>query len=322
MTTMLRGLICTVSQWLERLNRSLQPRPVATPEPHVLVQSARQYRPLEQVALTDGVCRTLFDEYAAHRATDRGNDETGWVLLGLRDESEAVVLATLPAGRQSEASASHVQFNAMAQAVASRIVRQRDRRLTILGVVHTHPGSLRHPSDGDYRGDSQWVRSLRHGEGIFGIGTADAEPAEGTIIAQQPRPHVQCLGSLRFSWYALKQGDRQYRPLPLALTLGPDLARPLHLVWPVIEAHAEPLERLFRQQAGLNFEVLDHAAKPALIVTLPLAERGHALRMVLYEEEVQYYLLRGGEIARADPPAERVDRAVYLLLAELAAGAA
>ena len=76
----------------------------------------------------------------------------------------------------------------------SRIVRQTDRRLTIVGVVHTHPGSLRHPSDGDFRGDSEWVASLRGGEGVFGIGTADGPEAAATLFAQQPRPNVQCLG--------------------------------------------------------------------------------------------------------------------------------
>src|SRR5262249_44661109 len=158
--------------------------------------------PLEHVLLTDGVGRTLFEEYANHRSASRGEEETGWVLLGLREPTRAVVLATLPAGAEYEASTAHVRFNSTGQAVASRIVRQADRRLSIVGVVHTHPGSLRHPSDGDYRGDVQWVRHLRGGEGIFGIGTADGPTvAPGAAFAQQPRPHVQCLGELRFSWY-------------------------------------------------------------------------------------------------------------------------
>src|SRR5207244_3069537 len=96
--------------------------------------------------LTDGVGRTLFEEYAAHRTEARGEEETGWLLLGLREARQAVVLATLPAGTQREASASHVRFNTNGQAMGSRIVRQMDRRLTIVGLVHTHPGSLRHPS--------------------------------------------------------------------------------------------------------------------------------------------------------------------------------
>src|SRR5206468_12639274 len=161
---------------------------------------------------------------------ERGGEETGWLLLGWRDADEAVALATLPAGADREAGEAHVRFNSSAQAVGSRIVRQTDRRLTMLGVVHTHPGSLRHPSDGDFQGDTQWVGQLRGGEGVFGIGTADGTRESGTVVARQPRSHVQCLGELSLSWYSLGSGDRRYRTMPVALTLGPDLARPLHAV--------------------------------------------------------------------------------------------
>ena len=131
---------------------------------------------------------------------------------GSARRDEAVALATLPAGTRRDAGVAHVRFNSSAQALAARIVRQTDRRLTMLGVVHTHPGSLRHPSDGDFQGDSQWVKHCRGGEGIFGIGTADATkgtpPLRGTLFAQQPRPNAQCLGELCFSWYALRTGER------------------------------------------------------------------------------------------------------------------
>jgi hypothetical protein len=277
------------------------------------------YLPLDAIALTDGVGHTLFEEYAAHREETRGDEETGWVLLGLRELSQAVVLATLPAGAQRDASVSHVRFNSTAQAVGSRIVRQADRRLTMLGVVHTHPGSLRHPSDGDYSGDSQWVRHLRGGEGVFGIGTADAHPGGGSLFAQQPRPHVQTMGELRLSWYALRAGAPAYRPLPVALTIGPDLARPLHSVWTVIEAHAERLERLARQMTGVTFHVADDERGRALEVQVPLAESGAAVRARVTEKEVRYYLVREGRLFEADCGEDRVDRGIYLLLAELAA---
>jgi len=104
--------------------------------------------------------------------------------------------------------------------------------------VHTHPGSLRHPSDGDFRGDSRWVGKLRGGEGVFGIGTADGRgpvPPGRALFASQPRPNVQRLGALSFSWYSLRAGQRSYQTLPVELTLGPDLARPLHRVWQTLE---------------------------------------------------------------------------------------
>ncbi len=184
------------------------PRGVRVPARSQAAPRPTPYLPLDGIRLTDGVGHTLFEEYAGHRAEARGDEETGWVLLGLREATQAVVLATLPAGGQREASVSHVRFNSIAQAVGSRIVRQADRRLTILGVVHTHPGSLRHPSDGDYAGDRQWVQHLRGREGVFGIGTADAQAADTGLFAEQPRPHVQTMGELRLSWYSLRAGAR------------------------------------------------------------------------------------------------------------------
>jgi len=318
---MLQALVSTANRFLSELHRSLfQER---LPGPAILdttPPAPRTYKRLERVLLTDEVCRTLFEEYTAHRQSDRGEEETGWVLLGVREANEAVVLATLPAGAERSAGVSHVRFNASGQALASRIVRQWDRRLTMLGVVHTHPGSLRHPSDGDFQGDSQWVEHLRGREGIFGIGTADADPsAEGTTIAQQPERHMQCWGELCFCWYALLQGDRHYRPVPVALTLGPDLARPLHPVWLTIERYAEQLDRLCRQQAGVTFQVVSGLYGPALAVNLSLAEPNQKLRLIVEDKEVRYYLVRDGELLEVETHEAQVDRAVYLVLAELAA---
>jgi hypothetical protein len=277
--------------------------------------------PLQRILLTDGVGRTLFEEYASHRASASGDEETGWVLLGLRHPDEAIVLATLPAGTQSDASVSHVRFNSLAQAVASRIVRQTDRRLTILGVVHTHPGTLRHPSEGDLRGDRGWVGQLRGKEGIFGIGTADGVAFSGAQFAYQPRPNVYCLGELRFSWYALADGDAEYRQVPVEVTIGPDLARSLHSFWPTLEGHAERIERLYRQQAGLKFEVTADEWGPGLILTLPLAESGDSLRVVVRPKGVRYYVVQAGEVFEVQHHDEHLDHGVYLLLAELAARA-
>jgi hypothetical protein len=188
-------------------------------------------------------------------------------------------------------------------------------------VVHTHPGSLRHPSDGDLRGDGQWVGNLRGQEGVFGIGTADGPEAAGEVFAYQPRPNVQCLSGLRFSWYSLRQGDSAYRPLPVELTIGPDLARPLHDIWNVLEFHAERIERLYRQQSAMRFEVVSDKWGPGLLLTLPLADPGDVLQVLVRSKEVRYYFVRRGEVLEVRPHEDRVDRGVYLLLAELAARA-
>jgi len=277
------------------------------------------YGPLQKVVLTDGCGRTLFEEYRNHHERDTGDEETGWVLMGLREPSQAVVLATLPAGALADAGIAHIRFNSEAQVLASRIVRQDDRRLTILGVVHTHPGSLRHPSEGDYGGDRKWVPQLRGREGVFAIGTADGAETDAEPFAQQPRPNVQCWEGFRFSWYALGERDASYRPLPLELTFGPDLARPLHEIWPALETHAPALDRLYRQLAGGRFEVLVDDWGPALVLQFPLPERGDLLRLLVRNKEVRYHVRRSGEVLEVDPGEGPIDRAVFLLLAELAA---
>ncbi len=317
---MFQALVSAASRFFNDLSRSWHrehfPRREVLESP---APPARSYGRLQRVVLTDEVSRTLFEEYAAHREGARGEEETGWVLLGVREAEEALVLATLPAGAHREAGVAHVRFNSSGQALAARIVRQWDRRLVMLGVVHTHPGSLRHPSDGDFQGDSQWVGQLRGREGIFGIGTADADPGRGPAVARQPLPHVQCLGELCLSWYSLREGDRNYRPLKADLTLGPDLARPLHPIWMTIERYADQLDRLCRQQAGVTFRAVEGADGPALGVEIKLAEPGALLRLVIRGKDAQYFLVRGDELLAVDPEEERVDRGVYLLLAELAA---
>jgi hypothetical protein len=278
------------------------------------------YRPLERVVLTDEVSRTLFDDYAAHRASDRGKEEIGWVLLGLREADQAVALAALPAPTDRDAGEAHVWVTGPAHLLASRVIRQDDRRLQMLGVVHTHPGSLRHPSAEDLKGDREWVPQLRGGEGVFGIGTADAaNDAEGTPTATNPKPHVQCLGGLRFSWYTLAAGDKKYREVPVVLTIGPDLARPLRPVWSVVEEHAERLGRLARQQASVRFEVTETKTGAALATVVGLAEPGGAVRVVVEGKEVRYYYESNGAAFQVDLPDAAPDQGVYLLLAELAA---
>jgi len=279
---------------------------------------SRQLEPIKRLVLTDGVSHTLFEEYAAHRRSSRGEEEIGWVLLGRREGNDAIALATLPAGMQRDAGIAHVRFHTEAMALGYRVIFKVDRRLTLLGVVHTHPGSLRHPSDADFRGDNEWVGQLPGKEGVFGIGTADAKPGAGPVVEHNPRANVRCLGRMCFSWYGLRAGAGHYQALPVELILGPDLARPLHLVWAAIEAHARRLERLDRQQAKVGFEVLERPTGAVLAVTVPLAEPDTAIRVLLQGKQATYFLQRGDHLIEADGPRDRVDEGVYLLLAEQA----
>jgi proteasome lid subunit RPN8/RPN11 len=310
---MFRGLLTTVSRYLRDWSEALAVERLPAPE---LFAPAGQctYRRLERVVLAEEVARTLMRDYADHRAGPRGAEEVGWVLLGLRDEVTATVLATLPAGADREAGVAHVHFNSTAQAVASRIVRQTDRRLGIVGVVHTHPGSLRHPSDGDFRGDSLWVSRLRGGDGVFGIGTADGKPANGKPASHAA--HMRTEGELCFSWYALGAGDRHYRRLPVDVVDGPDLARSLHPIWNIIETHAVALDVLFRQLAKVKVEPGESGH--VLLVRIPVGDSGDELRIQVGRQETAFHLKRDGDTIVIDPAEPQLDRAVFLVLAELA----
>lgn len=286
------------------------------PQPRLDAQGEKELLGrVERALVTEGVVDTLFQDFAVHRASDRGEEEIGWLLLGHREQDHMVVEATLPAGANRDAGVAHVRFSSPEQIIASRILRQEDRRLCILGVVHTHPGSLCRPSKGDYRGDSEWVQRLRGQEGLFGIGTADGK--EEAVIASDDLDSVQCRGSLLFSWYALAAGDEDYRRIPIETVGGADRAKSLQSVWPVLEEHAERLERLFAQQARLECEVVDQGEK-ALMVSMPLAESGDRLRLLLTEEQAQYFVVLSGEAMTVNPQAANVEEGTYLLLAELA----
>jgi hypothetical protein len=279
-----------------------------------------RYEALRRVILTDEVSRTLFEEYALHRATERGKEETGWLLLGLRQVDQAVVLAALPAPADRDAGEAHVWIAGPAHLLASRILRQEDRRLTMLGVVHTHPGSLRHPSKGDLKGDRLWVPQLRGEEGVFGIGTADAASEWcDTPTSRNPKPHMQCLGKLRFSWYTLATREKRYKEVPVELVIGPELARPLRTVWPLIETHGDRLERLAQQQKKVKFEISEGEKGPILAAVVGLAGSERNIRVVLEGQEVRYYWESSGEAFEVQLPELPPDQGVYLLLAELAA---
>jgi proteasome lid subunit RPN8/RPN11 len=266
---------------------------------------------LARITLTDGITKTLFEDYAEHRRSERGDEEIGWILLGIRQGSEAIALAALPAGAHRDAGAAHIRFNSDAQAVGCRILRQHDKRLQIIGVVHTHPGSLRQPSGVDFAGDSAWVGQLRSAEAVFGIGTADAN--NGATGG-----HAQVHGELCFHWYALGAGDDDYRTLPLKITPGPDLASPLRSIWETIELHARPIDQLCRQLAEIQLEAIDDEATKVLCVKITLVEPTQQLRVLLDGSEARYYWDRNGELVAIDPHEPQLDRAVYLILAELA----
>lgn len=309
-------------QLLSLVRPEVKPVESAGALPAVSAVKGTQLGHLQRVLVSSAVLESLFDMFVEHRQSERGEEETGWLLLGYRREQEAIVLAALPAGTFREAGVAHVRFNTLAQAVATRILRARDRQLTILGVVHTHPGTLRHPSRGDYEGDSKWVLLLPGKEGIFGIGTAEsyADGDEAPVV-HQPTPNSWYWRGLRFTWYALGAGDHNYRAIPVQVVLGENLAKPFLPVWETLECHATGLEELFRRFKAVRVEVLDEWGEDGrpwsyLSVQLPLDHPEEEIRVLLDGPKLQFFYDDGEQTYEVDsePP---VDRGIYLLLAEL-----
>src|SRR5438552_3614729 len=95
---------------------------------------------------------------------------------------------------------------------------------------------------------------------------------------------------------------RRCPPRAIAMPVKPTCGLPVRPVWPEIEAYAERLERLARQQSRVKFEIAQGHAGPALNVFMELAEPGHAVRVAIEGKEVRYYYEADGEAFQADLP--------------------
>lgn len=303
--TVWKWLLATITRMRASLVAS-RPIPVDPPSP------PKSYRPLERVELRRGVLLTLFDDFARHRETARGDEEIGWAILGIRHERHAEIVAALPAGAQRSASLTHIQFHSEAQAVATRMLRQRDKRLSLLGVVHTHPGSLRHPSGGDYRGDIRFITRLRGRQGVFAIGTADDHGPPEIAATDE---HRLSRGPLGFSWYTLAEADDTYQRQSVEIIAGDDLAGGLAASWPILETHAAALEALCQTLANVE---LGAGGDGTISLAVPLPANRGQLRVLLAHDAPRYYVEVENAALSVDAAAANVEHGVLAILAELA----
>lgn len=285
------------------------------------------------MAIRAGVLATMFRDFHNHRATERGNEETGWLLLGRRDgQGGATIEATLPPGEFRDAGMAHVNMNSTAQSVAMRLLKRAHPHLDVLGVAHTHPGRMCRPSQGDYQGDSQWVPNLVQKEGLFAIGvwgmeknhlnddlfaTNNVKEDDAEVRGDANRANTTHEeGAARFYWYALAAGDQWYRHLALKTVDGDDLAAKMLGHWPVIEQYAGSIDRLIRMQGHLEMSLLPlgDGDEPALLLRQPLSRPGEELQVVLQGREVVFFRMFRGEPEEIEAPAERLDSAFYEVL--------
>ena len=181
----LQGLVSSAGRFISDLGRAWirERNPTLGRRAKSVPATTAPYPPLRRLTLTDEVSRTLFEEYAVHRRSNRGDEETGWTLLGIRDGDEAIILATL------------ARRGALQRRRRSRSIQQLGP-----GAGQSNPSPEGSPTDDARRrphapgqpetskrrrlpGRPPWVSVLRGGEGVFGIGTVD-QPQPG-------RPHVR-----------------------------------------------------------------------------------------------------------------------------------
>src|SRR5262245_28306997 len=85
-----RGLATFARRFWTFFRRSFSSPPRSRILPETAPVTSVELRPLRRLKLTEGVARTLFEEYGEHRRGPRGAEETGWVLLGIREGDEAL----------------------------------------------------------------------------------------------------------------------------------------------------------------------------------------------------------------------------------------
>jgi len=289
------------------------------------------------VKINSGVLRTMFEDFHAHRGTARGEEETGWLLIGRRESAGVVIEAALPPGEFRDAGVAHVNMNSTAQSVAMRILKKAHPDLDVLGVAHTHPGRLNRPSHGDYQGDSLWVPKLRKREGIFAIGVWDFDKtlnsgcdAAKYQLEEDDGADVRGVcssshssGRAHFFWFALAQGDGWYRHLSVEEMPGEDLGREIRGHWEVIEHFAGSIDRLVHMQPALQMGLipLEMMEVPTMVLCQPLAREGEELQVVLQGREVGFFRMTPENPEEIVGPSERLDAAFYEVMARLARGA-
>jgi hypothetical protein len=105
--------------------------------------------------------------------------------------------------------------------------------------------------------------------------------------------------------------------VPIRWTLGEDLAKPLHVVWDAMETHAGEIEKVLAQQTKATCGITQGAAGHQLTLSIPLAGSAGKIIVFIFKDKVQYFFEKNEQLFAVDIQEDKVDRGVYLVLAEL-----
>jgi proteasome lid subunit RPN8/RPN11 len=187
---------------------------------------------LEKVILMKPIADLLFGEYGKHLQGPHAEKEMGWVLLGHTsiaqysnpDKSTTQSWAAMVTDIISSSTTGHDSGVGHFVFDSDEVLRQyskltlRKLGLEVLGMVHTHPGGNRYPSDADLLQDLQWVPTLKAKKGIFGIGTEMKTwvPAGD----YQTRPYLAKSGMV-FTFFLLRMDSDRYEPIEVSVQEAP-----------------------------------------------------------------------------------------------------
>jgi proteasome lid subunit RPN8/RPN11 len=219
------------------------------------------------VRVNQGVLDRLAAEFSAHRCTEDGRNETGWVPVGYVDETDGSVAVTGLISKGPGAHASPAAFEIdHAYVYAALLLFRSSSRDSVVGLIHSHPDGMHWNSEQDLATDRRHVRTLRSGVGIYPI-----------LNHARLRTEHQLSLETRLSWWSMSaERPGVYTPrLPQVLP-GDDEA-----AW--VEDRAEALGHAAKLVSALQSSGLDVKVQPvadddeSLDVVASFGDR-HAIR--------------------------------------------
>ena len=92
----------------------------------------------------------------------------------------------------------------------------------------------------------------------------------------------------------------------------------MHVVWDAMEVHASEIEKVLAQQSKASCAITKSASGHQLTLSIPLAGSAGKILVFIFKDKVQYFFEKNEQLFAVDIQEDKVDRGVYLVLAELA----
>jgi hypothetical protein len=164
-----------------------------------------------EVRVTAGVVDRLLADVADHLRGPHAHDETGWVPIGRVAAGVVSVEGLLSAGRRPFASPAAFEPD-HAHVLAALVLLQAREPADVVGLIHTHPGSMDWNSAVDQVADEGHVLALPGGIGVYPIVVRERR-ASGPVVR----------AGVRVAWWGLRASrPAVYAPCRVEVVPGED----------------------------------------------------------------------------------------------------